>query len=65
MRLFPDANVLFSAAQNRHGNAQALFALAHEEILTLLCSRFARDEAIRNIDLMYVPALSRDACGIV
>ncbi|MEZ5583970.1 MAG: PIN domain-containing protein [Candidatus Competibacteraceae bacterium] len=53
MRLFLDANVLFSAAHNRNGNARALCSLADQGIATLRCSYFARDEAIRNIDLKF------------
>lgn len=53
MRLFLDANVLFSAAHNPQGNARAFFALATQGAVTLLGSRFARDEAIRNINLKF------------
>jgi uncharacterized protein len=53
MRLFLDANVLFSAAHNPRGNARAFFALATQGAVTLLCSRFARDEALRNIKLKF------------
>lgn len=53
MCLFLDANVLFSAAHNPHGNARALFTLVSNRIVTLLCSRFARDEAVRNIELKF------------
>jgi len=53
MRLFIDANVLFSAAHNPDGNAQALFSLARKGMVKLHCSRFARDEAVRNIALKF------------
>jgi len=51
MRLFLDANVLFSAAHNPSGNAHALFLLARKGLVKLYSSGFARDEAIRNIAL--------------
>lgn len=53
MRLFLDANVLFSAAHNPDGNARALFSLAGRGIVELYCSQFARDEASRNIALKF------------
>jgi len=49
MRLFLDANVVFSAAHNPHGNSRALFLLAsatHDA--RLISSRFAIEEATRN-----------------
>jgi predicted nucleic acid-binding protein len=49
MRLFLDANVLFSAAHNPRGNARALFALARKAQVALHTSQFAREEAARNI----------------
>lgn len=51
MRLFLDANVLFSAARNPSGNCAALFALARRRKCALLSSRFAIEEAARNIAL--------------
>lgn len=51
MRLFLDANVLFSAAHNRLGNARALFRLASERGVTLVASSYAVEEAVRNIHL--------------
>lgn len=53
MRLFLDANVLFSAAHNPRGNARALFSLARKGMAKLHTSAFARDEATRNIALKY------------
>lgn len=49
MRLFLDANVLFSAAHNPGGNARALFLLAEHRVVGLVASRFAVEEARRNI----------------
>jgi predicted nucleic acid-binding protein len=53
MRLFLDANILFSAAHNPDGNARALFSLARQGLVRLYSSRFARDEAVRNIALKF------------
>jgi predicted nucleic acid-binding protein len=48
-RVFLDANVIFSAALSPAGNARALFTLAGLRGTQLLTSRFAADEALRNI----------------
>jgi len=53
MRLFLDANVLFSAALTPDGRARALFALAGRQGMTLLASPHAIAEATRNIELKY------------
>jgi predicted nucleic acid-binding protein len=53
MRLFLDANVIFSAAHNPKGNAAALFLLAEQGHCQLLSSRYAIEEARRNIELKY------------
>jgi len=53
LRLFLDANVLFSAAHNRQGNARALFRLASERGITLVASSYAVEEAVRNIHLKF------------
>jgi predicted nucleic acid-binding protein len=53
MRLFLDANVIFSAAHNPTGNAMALFRLAEQDVVVLTSSRFAVEEAQRNIALKY------------
>lgn len=57
MRLFLDANVLFSAAHNPRGRAKNLFVLAQEGSCVLLTSPHAVTEARRNIQLKY-PAKS-------
>ena len=59
MRLFLDANVVFSAAHNSQGNARALFQLAAGSWCRLLSSPYALEEARRNIALRY-PAVIRE-----
>lgn len=51
MKLFLDANVLFSAAHQESGNAQALVALARAGRCTLQTSSHALEEARRNLAL--------------
>ena len=59
MRLFLDANVVFSAAHNPDGNGRALFQLAAARRgARLISSRFAIEEAARNIALKYPERLS-------
>lgn len=53
MRLFLDANVLFSAALTPGGRARALFVLAGPKGMTLFASPHAIAEARRNIELKY------------
>lgn len=53
MRLFLDANVLFSAAHNPDGNSRALFLLARPARSQLVASRYAIEEAMRNLSLKY------------
>jgi uncharacterized protein len=49
MRIFLDANVLFSAAYNTGNGLRGFFSLAEVGICELLSSPFALDEARRNI----------------
>ncbi len=49
MRLFLDANVLFTAAYSPAGRARALFELARANRCELLSSTHAIKEAVRNI----------------
>ncbi len=49
MRVFLDANVLFSAAYREAGSVRAFFALAHAGACDLVTSGYAVDEARRNI----------------
>jgi len=53
LRLFLDANVLFSASHNPRGNARALFRLAAARDITLVASSYAVEEAVRNINLKF------------
>lgn len=52
-RFFLDANVIFSAAHNPDGNARALFKLAAARKIELVTSRYALEEAARNIALKF------------
>lgn len=51
MKLFLDANVIFSAAHQETGNAQALVAFAHAGRCELQSSAHALEEARRNLAL--------------
>ena len=51
MRLFLDANVIFSAAHREEGRAQDLVALARAGRCELLSSTYALEEARRNLEL--------------
>ena len=51
MRLFLDANVLFTAAHNREGRSAALVALARRGFCSLHTSPHALEEARRNLRL--------------
>ena len=59
MRLFLDANVVFSAAQNTDGRAAAIFDLCRKGHGTIMVSPHALEEARRNIDLKYPDARSK------
>ena len=56
MRLFLDANVLFTAAHNPEGRSAAIFQLARGGVCRLVTSPHALEEAKRNLGLKY-PAL--------
>jgi uncharacterized protein len=58
MRLFLDANGLFSAAHNPDGRAAALVALARAGRCTLVTSPHALTEAGRNLQLKYPDRLA-------
>jgi predicted nucleic acid-binding protein len=49
VRLFLDANILFSAAWKEGGAAERLFRLADADFCTLMISRLAVEEARRNL----------------
>lgn len=51
MKLFLDANVVFSAAHREEGRAQELIALAAAKRHTVVTSRHALEEARRNLDV--------------
>jgi len=53
MRLFLDANVIFSAADNPTGNAHGIFRLAEKRRCELSTSRYALEEAQRNVHIKY------------
>ena len=59
MRVFLDANVLFSAAYLEAGSVRAFFALADAGACELVTSKYAVDEARRNIGAKH-PERSRD-----
>ena len=49
MRVFLDANVLFSAAYRESGSVRAFFTLAASGACDLVASAYAADEARRNV----------------
>ena len=51
MKLFLDANVIFSAAHREQGRSQDLIALAHAGLCELLASQHAIEEARRSLEL--------------
>jgi uncharacterized protein len=59
MRIFLDANVLFSAAYSTSNGLRGFFSLADVGVCELISSPFARDEARRNIARKY-PAKTAD-----
>lgn len=64
MRLFLDANVLFSATHNPEGNARALFRLEARGDMTLVASSYAVEEAVRNITLKF-PACAAELASLL
>jgi predicted nucleic acid-binding protein len=52
-RFFLDANVIFTAAHNPDGNSRVLFRLAAQQQLDLVSSRYALEEAARNIAVKF------------
>jgi len=53
MRLFLDANVLFTAAHNPDGKAALVLTLGHEGFWQLVTSAYALEEASRNLGRKY------------
>jgi len=58
MRLFLDANVIFTAAHNPDGRSAALFKLAGAKRCCLYTSLHALEEARRNLRLKYPDAVA-------
>ena len=52
MRVFLDANVLFTAAHNPEGLSRLLFDLGRHNVVTLVSSQLAVDEAHANLRRM-------------
>lgn len=59
LSFFLDANVLFSAAYSQDGRAAILFALARSGSIRLVSSRYAAEEARRNLSAKRPVALKR------
>jgi predicted nucleic acid-binding protein len=57
VRLFLDANVLFTAAHNPKGRSAGIFELARAGVCSLVTSPHALEEARRNLQLKYPPAM--------
>jgi uncharacterized protein len=57
LRLFLDANVLFTAAHNPGGRSAAILALARQGSCTLVSSPHALEEARRNLSRKYPAAV--------
>ncbi|MEA3643762.1 MAG: PIN domain-containing protein [Lamprobacter sp.] len=57
MRLFLDANVLFTAAHNPNGKAALIVELAQAGLWQLATSAFALEEARRNLERKYPACL--------
>ena len=67
MRVFLDANVLFTAAHNPNGKAALVITLGAEGILQLATSAYAREETRRNLELKApkrLPEFSHLLCAI-
>lgn len=59
MRLFLDANVLFTTARNPAGRSAAIITLAGRARCRVTTSQHAADEARKNLELKYPDALPR------
>lgn len=59
MRLFLDANILFTAAHNPNGKAALVMELGQAGIWQLFTSAYALEEARRNIARKYPDCLAR------
>lgn len=59
MKLFLDANVLFTAAHNPKGKASLLIELGGQGLWALATSEYAVEEAYRNLERKFPQALER------
>ena len=59
MKLFLDANVLFTAAHNPDGKAALVIELGHAASWSIATSTYAREEAIRNLERKAPASLAR------
>jgi len=59
MRVFLDANILFSAAYREHSLAALLIALGRAKSVALVSSNYAMDEARRNLQAKSPESMSR------
>jgi len=59
MRLFLDANILFTAAHNPHGKAALVIEIGQSGIWHLATSAYAAEEARRNIARKFPVCLDR------
>ena len=59
MKLFLDANVLFTAAHNPKGKASLIIELGIQGQWALCTSRYAVEEATRNLERKYPDCLER------
>lgn len=57
MRLFLDANILFTAAHNPHGKAALIVELGAAGHFLVFTSQYAREEALRNLTVKYPQSL--------
>jgi len=57
MRLFLDANILFTAAHNPNGKAALIFELGVAGHFMIFTSEYAREEALRNLAAKYPQSL--------
>lgn len=58
MRLFLDANVLFTAAHNPKGKAALVIGLGVQGRWTLFSSTYAKEEARRNLEIKFPQCLN-------
>lgn len=59
MRLFLDANVLFTAAHNVEGRAATLVGLGRRRLCKLITSPHALEEARRNLEIKFPEVIPR------